>query len=510
MLTSLLSVFTIPVMQKHAIIIGSGIGGLTAASYLRQAGFSVDVYESQSACGGKAQSLTAKGYRFDTGPSVFTMQDEFSHIFSELGESIQEHLSLLPLDPMFSYWWQDGSRADISPGAAGLHALGKQLGIARQSIEAYIQSCEKIYRTTHTLFLRHSLHNPQTYLHRDFWRALPGLPAIQAMKTMHDLNAGFFTDPRMQQFADRYATYNGSSPYLTPATMNIISYVENIQGAMTLKGGTYALPKALEAIARKKGVRFHYNTPVDSILFESSGRRTSRVVGVMAEGNKRAADIVVSNVDVETTYTKLLQAPDDPMLKKYLKHKPSSSVIVWYLGVGKQFSHLALNNIFFSRDYRTEFDQIFNRNQVPDDPTLYINITSKACPEDAPDYGENWFVLVNTPPHDGRNWEADAQLVYQRIIERMSRVLNCNIADYIEYAEVLTPLDIQTRTASRQGSIYGISSNTRTAAFARHPNRSKQYSGLYLCGGSTHPGGGMPMVSLSGRIAARLAIGDHA
>lgn len=501
-------------MKKHtksAIVIGAGIGGLTAACYLAKAGLKVQVFEQQSTAGGKAQSLRINGYRFDTGPSVFTMEEVFRQIFHELGGSLQDLIEPVLPEPSFCYNWPDGSRMQSNAGEDALIAAAESLGTPAQEVQRYLKDCRRIYGITNRLFLWYSLHDLRTYLSKVFWLNLFRIGRIRALSSMHGANAGYFSDPRMQQFADRYATYNGSSPYLTPATMNIISYVENIQGAMSLKGGTYALVEALLELAANLGVVIHYNNPVSRILYNRRGRRRE-ISGV--ELNTAAGPVthptslVITNTDVQLSYEKLLQDNNAPELRKYLRQEPSSSVIVWYLGIRRNFSQLGLNNIFFSADYEKEFSEIFNAHTVPEDPSIYVNITSKIDSSDAPEGGENWFVLVNTAADSGQDWQDLSQKVYRHIVNRLSRELDCKLEDYIECAEVLTPADIFRKTGSRQGSIYGISSNNRTAAFARHPNRSRRYRGLYFSGGSVHPGGGMPMVALSGRIAAELALRD--
>ncbi|MFW5800692.1 MAG: phytoene desaturase family protein [Spirochaeta sp.] len=501
-------------MEKKAVVIGSGIGGLSCAAYLAHAGCRVQLFEAQTDPGGKARVIRAAGYRFDTGPSIFTMQHVFAAIFAELDAELNEYLHPIRLNPAFSYWWRDGTKMEVAPGAAGLLTAAEALGVPRMETASYIDSCRQIYDTTNELFLWHSLHDPPTFFSAAFRRSLRRIGNLRPFTTMHKLNARFFTDASMQQFADRYATYNGSSPFLAPATLNIISYIENVQGAMGLKGGMYSIVKAFEALAVKHGAEIRCGTPVQRI--EAAARRRSllsnarqeKVTAVYAGDQRYAADIVVTNSDVERTYRHLLNDPAAPELRRYMQQEPSSSVVVWYLGVGRKFPQLGVNNIFFSDDYESEFAQIFAQSSVPADPTLYINITSKITPEDAPPHGENWFVLVNTPPDTGQDWDTIARQVYRLIIQRMSRQLKTDLEPLIEYAEVLTPRDLFTRTGSRQGSIYGISSNSRTAAFLRHANRSKRYRGLYFCGGSVHPGGGMPMVALSGRLAALLALRD--
>jgi phytoene desaturase len=314
---------------------------------------------------------------------------------------------------------------------------------------------------------------------------------------MHKANQAFFGDPRVVQLFDRYATYNGSSPFMVPATLNIIPHVEFGLGGYAVEGGIYAIPKALAALAEKLGVHFHYETPVQSI-----GTQKGKITGIVVGAQRRDYPVVISNADVMVTY-RLLGDHSAPLLRRYHRLEPSSSGLVFYWGI-KAKTPLDVNNIFFGADYPGEFQSLFKEGRCPDDPTVYVNITSKVSGSDAPAGGENWFVLVNAPRDAGQDWDSEVERIREKVWQRVERALGTGIRDTLVCEEVMTPADIAARTGSPGGSLYGISSNSRAAAFLRHPNRSRRHKGLYFCGGSAHPGGGMPLVILSGKIASDL------
>ncbi len=502
------------------IVVGAGLGGLSAAIRLASLGVKVTVYEQQSLPGGKAGSEIRGAYRFDTGPSLLTMPYVIEGIFSDAGADWTDYLRVEKLEIICNYFWQDGTRlhayGDPERFAAEVEA---RLGEPAEHVLRYLEYARRIHDAASELFLWNSLHDHRTVLSRLFWRQVWRLGRIDAMRTMHQANASFFRDPRLVQLFDRYATYNGSSPYRTPATLNIIPYVEYIQGGYAVIGGIHALPRALEKLAGELGVEIRYEERVDRIVTgaQHESRRRSRVRGVEVGSRFIQADAVVSNVDVSVTYPQLLGDESSKQLRRYRSFEPSSSGLVFYWGMRGRFPELTVNNIFFGSDYEAEFRSIFNERRLPADPTIYVNITSKMTATDAPDDGENWFILINAPYADGQQWAEETARVREVVLCRLSAALDrggagcgtVRMADMIEEEGVMTPEDIQRRTMSYRGALYGISSNSRPAAFARHPNRSPEYAGLYFCGGSTHPGGGMPLAMLSGRIAADLIRFDY-
>jgi phytoene desaturase len=501
-------------MQKGRVaIVGAGLGGLAAALRLSAAGWEVVLFEKQEGPGGKAFSEQIGAYRFDTGPSLLTLASVFEELFEATGARLSDYLEIQRLETICHYFYPDGTRlrsyGDIERFA---EELQQKAGEPRENVLRYFEYSRKIHQITSELFLRRSLHDPATYWSKRFFSSLMQLGRIDAMKTMDEANRRFFESPKVRQLFDRYATYNGSSPYKTPATLNIIPYVEYGLGGYAVLQGIYAIPKALERRARELGVEIRYQTTVRRIVTEKGGsglrgkghRGKRRVTGVVTDEGFHPFDVVVSDADVKPTYRYLLEDPAAPLLKRYERLEPSSSGMVFYWGVKREFPELGLHNIFFSSDYEREFAEIFDEGRAPTDPTIYVNITSKVTPKDAPPGGENWFVLINVPPDRGQEWEAQAERVRETVLRRLSLELGVEVEPLIEAEGRLLPPEIEVRTDSHAGSLYGISSNTKLAAFLRHPNRSPRYQGLYHCGGSAHPGGGMPLVVLSGMISAEL------
>jgi phytoene desaturase len=300
----------------------------------------------------------------------------------------------------------------------------------------------------------------------------------------------------------------GGSPFEAPATLNVIAHVELTGGVWYPKGGIYAIARAFERLARELGVAIHTGLGIQRIDV-SSGRATGVT---LASGEQVAADAVISNLDVTTVYERLL--PDSPAVQRRLARlrafEPSCSGFVLLLGVEGRAEALAHHNIFFSADYRSEFDAIFKQQVAPRDPTIYVAVTSKTDPDHAPPGCENWFVLVNAPPLSDRfDWTLNASSYRDHILDRLAS-LGVDVRQRIAYERVLTPVDLAAMTGAHRGALYGPSANSKWTAFRRPHNRCADVRGLYFAGGTTHPGGGVPMVTLSGKVAAELVIEDAA
>ncbi|TVQ38258.1 MAG: phytoene desaturase [Spirochaetaceae bacterium] len=493
-------------MSSNAAVIGAGLGSLAAAIRLAAAGWRVDVYERAAGPGGKAGCETLGGYRFDSGPSLLTMPWVFDALFAAAGKRRQDYLEFIPLEIICKYFWDDGAvLRTFADRQKLLSELRRTTGESEERIRAYFERCRGIYDIAGDLFLEHNPREPSTIFSARFFKSLLRVGGIDAWRTMAEAHERAFQSPRLRQLFNRYATYNGSSPYRTPATLSIIPHVEYSGGGYAVRGGIYAIPRALERLARELGVQLHYQAPVERILHQAETKRGRyRVRGVVVGGAELEYDTVIAGADVRPVYDDLLQDQEAPDVVRYRRLEPSSSGLVFFWGMKRAFRELELHNIFFSRNYPDEFSAIFDRHECPADPTIYVNITSKVTPEDAPPGGENWFVLINAPCDIGQDWAAETARVRRRVIARISELFGFDLASEIAAESVMTPRDIQQRTNSPGGALYGISSNSRTAAFSRHPNRSRRYRGLYFCGGSTHPGGGMPLVLLSARITAEL------
>ena len=537
---------------KRIAVIGAGLGGLSVAARLASDGHRVEIFESQSFPGGKAGNAQIGAYRFDTGPSLVTMPDVFDQLFEETGERREEYIKFDSLDEICRYYFADGSRLTSFSNPDKFAAeVAEKTSDTRDSLLGFLDHSAKIFRITADLFLKKSLHEIRPYTNLRVLGSLLSMGKIDAFRTMDRSVRSYFTDERMVQLFDRYATYNGSNPYRTPGTLNVIPHVEygmigavageghgdvrcqtpnSMSRAVAARDGVFAISRGMAKLAVDKGAKQHLSTRVSGIRYD---QHTRRITGITvndtdaANKNQSSAtvhksdidnsldldpdpdldfdfDVVISNADVYHTYHSLLDDDKAPLLRRHVRLEPSSSGMVFLWGMREKFDELGLHNIFFSSEYHAEFSDIFDKKKCPDDPTVYVNITSKINPGDAPAGGENWFVLVNAPSMSGQDWAAETARTREAVVKRLSKILGRNIESSIVVESILTPPDIERSTGSRFGSLYGISSNTKRAAFMRHPNRSRRYPGLFFCGGSAHPGGGMPLVVLSGKITADL------
>jgi len=487
--------------DKRCAIIGAGLGGLAAAVRIAGYGMVVDLYEQHGHAGGKANELHMDGFRFDTGPSLLTMPFVLESLFADAGDDVRNYLTIEPLTQHCKYFYPDGTEitafADSDDFAREIESKTND---SAASVKRYLNYSKGIYDLSADLFLFNDIHELSTYREQGSPKTLLNLWKLDSLRTVHRANTAFFRDPRVIQLFDRYTTYNGSNPYHAPATLNIIPHVEYNMGSFIVREGIYRIPQALGELAERQGVTLHTNRRVERIVHANK-----RVQGIVLDGEMISYDCVCSNADVFPTYRDLLGDETSRDAKRYKRLEPSSSALVFFWGVRGGLSEtLGVHNILFSADYKREFMEIFDHKACPRDPTVYIYISALFNPPDAPAGHENWFVMINAPYDDGQDWEREMQESRKRIVHKIKSLLHMDIEKHITCERITTPQDIEAQTMSHRGSIYGISSNSRTAAFMRQRNRSKRYHGLYFCGGSAHPGGGIPLVLLSGKICADL------
>jgi phytoene desaturase len=490
--------------SKHDVfIIGSGVAGMACAIRLATEGFSVTVFEKNSYPGGKISVLEKDGYRFDTGPSVFVQPQNIEELFSIANEDIHQYLTYRPLNITCKYFYEDGTIINAySNREKFAKEVEERTGEPAQLVISYLEESKKIYQDIGHIFLNHSLHEKRTWKKLDILRALPSTRPGYIFSTLHNENRKHFHSQHIIQLFDRFATYNGSNPYKAPGMLKLIPYVEFYTGSFYPTGGMIALNNALYDLALKKGVTFHFNAPVQHII-----QRNHSVKGIVVNNEYLFADVIVSNADVYFTYSRLLNKKDEA--KEILRQERSSSALIFYWGIKKEFPQLQLHNIFFSKNYKAEFESIFNTKNPCDDPTVYINITSKMEPGiHAPLKKENWFVMVNVAGDVRMSEESNISLYKKNILAKLNRILQTDIEPLIETEAVLDPKMIEEQTGSFSGALYGASSNSRNAAFLRHPNFSKDIRRLYFAGGSVHPGGGIPLCLKSAEITSEMIIHD--
>jgi phytoene desaturase len=484
--------------MPRVIVIGSGIGGLATAIRLACKGYEVTVLEKNEGPGGKLGLIERNGYRFDTGPSLFTQPANLEELFEVAGESIQDFFRYRSVDVSCRYFYEDGKRIEAyTDRDAFASEMQRVAGEDPARIRAYLSESERMYDDVGKIFLDHSLHNPSTWLHPRVLKALRRTGFSHVFRSLDRFNRDRFRSPEAVQLFNRYATYNGSNPYKAPGMLSLIPHLEHNEGTFYPEGGMISIVDALHRLALKKGVEFRFGEKVEGIQTENG-----RVTGVRAGGRFHSSDVVVSNVDVYYTYRDLLK--DDKRAANVLKRERSSSALIFYWGIGRSFPELHLHNIFFSRDYAAEFSHLFDLKRPYPDPTVYINITSKMESGQAPEGSENWFVMLNAPAGDVlSNPEAVSQ-ARENTLDKLERMLGRDIRPHIETEDVLTPKGIERNTDSYLGSLYGTSSNSKWAAFLRHPNRRMSLRGLFFTGGSVHPGGGIPLCMKSARIVSEM------
>lgn len=483
-------------MQKHIVIIGSGVAGLAAAVRLGAAGFKVTVVEANDYVGGKLTAKMIGKYRFDLGPSVFTMP----HLIEELTKISKQDLKFeyLVLDKICNYFYEDGTTLSAYPDkekfATEVH---NKLGETKESVYEQLKFSATAYDLIGELFMEQSLHQLSNFLNLKTAKAILNIGKLKMSKTMNEVNSARFKNKKTVQLFNRFATYNGSNPYQAPALINIISHLEHNIGAFAPKGGMHDITMHLYNLSLKLGVEYKMNTRVLQIQTEND-----IVTGVNTSNGEIKADIVVSDADIKHVYTKLLDKKYYPT--KLLAQEKSLSALIFYWGIKKEFKELSLHNILFSENGEAEFNCVFGEQKPYHDPSTYINITSKVTPSDAPSGCENWFVMINVPHNTSGEPIKYVAEMRKLIIAKINRVLKTDIEQYIEIEEHLDPYLIEQRTSSSGGSLYGNSSNNKYAAFLRHANNSSKIKNMYFCGGSVHPGGGIPLGLLSAKIVSEM------
>lgn len=476
--------------SRRVVVVGGGVGGLATAIRLQAAGgHAVEVIERNEVAGGKLGVHRRDGFSFDTGPSLITLPHVIDDLFRVGGTSLADELDLVRLDPQFTYHWPDGTSwavrddpAKTDPPPGGSDGLGRFLAAAGE-----------IWDVSERTFFAGPMSGPMSLLRR--MRSPRDLLAIRPGRTLNGFARAHLGDGPLAQWAGRYATYSGSSPYRAPAALACIPAIESRYGCWYPRGGLGELRDALVRTAVRLGVTIITGRDVVAIT-----RRGDRVEGVLLDDDsRRPTDVVVANVDAEHLYRDLL--PDPRALRRVERSGRSTSGLVITAGVEGATPGLTHHNVWFSADYRREFAEMAEGRPAPD-PTIYACVSSVTDPGQAPAGCENWFVLVNAPARPDRVNAGYAEVVLDRLAEH-----GVDLRPRMRFCEVTTPADLAARHRSPGGAIYGTSSDGRRAAFLRPANRGPG-TGLYLAGGSSHPGGGLPLVMISGRIVADLVLAD--
>lgn len=485
--------------MKKVIVVGGGLGGVSGSIRLAKMGFDVSLFEKNAHLGGKVNEYIEGGYRFDMGPSLITMPFVIKELIEFAGYEPDKLINFQELDTICRYFYPDGSVVDAFSDVEKMQSeLAKLSNEDAENYPKFLDYSKKIYDLTANLFLFEPFYKSNVIFRPSSFKTLLQINKIDAFRTVDEGVRRFFKDERVIQLFNRYATYNGSNPFEAPATLNIIPWVEYGLKSYYISGGIFKLAKVLEKIATEVGVKVYKNSEVEEIVCEGD-----LVNGVKVNGVTEKCDIVLVNSDVVETFSYLIK--NNKTKQKVEKLEPSLSGYVGLWGVKGNYDKLSHHNIFFSNNYFEEFQTIFKKKQVYDDPSVYISISSKKDKTHSPADSENWFVLVNMP-YLAR--EQNFSKVDEAILNKLSQ-FGLEVRNQIDVKKDISPEGLYSLYRSNKGSIYGISSNDRNSAFLRPRNYSSEFKNLFFAGGSSHPGGGVPLVILSGKIAANLIINKY-
>jgi 1-hydroxycarotenoid 3,4-desaturase len=493
---------------ERVVIVGAGVAGLSSALALAARGLDVTVLERAATPGGKIRQIGFGSSQIDSGPTVFTMRWVFEELFADAGETFSEWLRVKPLHVLARHAWNEDNRLDLfADQARSEDAIGDFAGAAEADrFRKFCADSRRIYEILEKPFLCASQPSLGALLGSNGLRGLVDLPHIKPFTTMWNALGKYFHDPRLRQLFGRYATYCGSSPFDAPATLMLVAHVER-EGVWSIEGGMFALARALANCATKLGAKIRYESDVREVL--TSSGKTCGVA--LASGERVAADAVIMNCDVSAVATGLFGESASGGASAIPRKARSLSAMTWSMKAKTGGFPLAHHSVFFSQDYRAEFDDIFRRGTIPTDPTVYI------CAQDRSDDDahtnivrgeERLLVLANAPPN-GDRYAYDNFEVERYTARTLGVLQRCGlqIDRRTDTTHVTTPRDFNEMFPATGGALYGRSSHGWMASFQRPGTRTK-VSGLYLTGGSVHPGPGVPMASLSGRAAAKSVADD--
>jgi 1-hydroxycarotenoid 3,4-desaturase len=476
-------------MDDRVVIVGAGVGGLVSAALLATCGFDVTVLESQPTPGGKLRAIDG----IDAGPTVFTMRDVFDEVFEQCRASLDDYLDIRPADILARHAWSDGSMLDLhaDPQVSEANVAAFAGPDAAQGYRRFRKEAKRLHDALDRPFLRDSKTDPLTLGWRMGWRGLPDWMTLRAYQSMWSALGNYFPDPRLRQLFGRYTTYCGSSPFETPATLMLIAHVE-AKGVWLIDGGMHQLASALAKLGERAGVRFRYGDRVTEVLCEGG-----RAAGVRTESGERiGADRVIVNADPAALGDGCFGAAAARAVGTVPSKARSLSALVWLIEGETSGTPLSQHNVFFSDDYRAEFDAL-KRGSVPEQPSVYVHRA-----------GQSFQIIVNAPPNGDthRYTPQEIAICQSHMLTTLER---CGLVLSPHSLSVLTPNDFERLNRSTGGALYGRASHGWAASFRRQGSRTRM-PGLYCAGGSTHPGAGVPMAALSGRLASEALLSDRA
>lgn len=482
--------------NKTALVIGGGLGGLSAAITLKQKGFDVSLYEKNDHLGGKLNRHEQDGFGFDLGPSLLTMPYIFERLFSGSGKSMGDYVEISEVPLQWRSFFTDGTHIDLYSDLERMAQENPQL--TNEDIAEYsdfLAYAGKIDRLTLPGYFEKGFDDIRSIIR--FHGPLTALRGFDYFSSMQQGINRHVSHSHMRDMLGYFIKYVGSSAYRAPAVLNMMAHMQHEQGVWYVKGGLHRLAEGIAQLARDIGVDIHTGHSIRTAITDGSGHIQYIV---LSDGSRRSADYIISNMEVLPFYRHVLDQPPRNMAKLEDKFEPASSGLVLHLGIDRTYPQLGHHNFFFSADSRKNYREVFEKKVLPTDPTIYLVNTNKTDAEQAPAGHENLKILPHIPPLQKKEYTKADYLAFREIVlEKLEKMGLEGLRDHIVSEYMLTPHDIESLYFSDHGAIYGTVSDRRKNKGFKHPKQSKHIDNLYFVGGTVNPGGGMPMVTLSGQ-----------
>lgn len=487
-------------MKKNVIVVGSGLGGLSAAISLAQEGYAVTIHEKNAKIGGKLNVLKERGYTFDLGPSILTLPHVFERLFERSGKRMSDYIPVRTLRPHWRNFFEDGTVVDLHPEPERMAEEARKVGEDPANVERFLKYSADLYDLVNAGYFEQGLDNAQEF--RKFY-GLGNFLKFDLFRTMHGGVKRYLKTRYLQDVFDYFIKYVGSSAYHSPAFMNCLPTIQFRYDLWYVDGGLYNIAVGLQRLMEELGVVVRLNSEVTEVRTDGA-----RVTGIVTqEGAFHAADILVSNMEVIPAYERLLKE-DPAFLRTLERFEPACSGLVLELGLDCQYPQLAHHNFLFSDHQKQHFHTVFRKRQLPPDPTIYLVAASRTDPTVAPPGCDCLKILPHIPHIDDEHplTREDYLVFKERVVDKLERMGLKDLRKHTVFEHCWTPLDIRQQYYSNKGSIYGVVSDRfRNLAF-KAPKQSPKYPNLFFVGGSVNPGGGMPMVVLCGQNVARKVV----